>query len=89
MLVVTVELISANTGLRTTLGTALIYNEGTGTDAHGNYTALTLRKGTRRANWKKAKPVRRARVLNYPRLRQPVWALVTEALLNLGYKWNK
>ena len=89
MIVVSVDLYSAVTGKKTNLGTAIIYNDGTGTNTRGNYEALTLRKGTKLKSWSKSTPVRRARVLNYARLKEPIWSLITEALCNMSYKLRR
>lgn len=79
MIVVTVELHSAITGKVTTLGQAIIANDGTGSSTRGNYTAKIGRKGqTLEQTW--SKPQRTGTVTNYPRLSLTIWHLVRRAL---------
>jgi hypothetical protein len=84
MIVVTVQLVSAITGKTTTLGQALISNDGTGTQASGNYRAAFGRKG-QEGHHIFVKPARRSVVTGFPRLRLNVWHLLKLALDNAGY----
>ena len=72
MIVIRVELHSAITGKVTTLGKAVICNDGTGTRTRGNYTmALSGKDG---------KPMKHAQITNWPRLSKHVWALIARML---------
>jgi hypothetical protein len=84
MLVITIDLHSARTGKKTNLATLIIANEG-GTETRGNYWGRVYRKGTSLKDWTTRKPMRKANVYDYARLTRPVWCLVTEMLINLGY----
>lgn len=86
MLVVSVDLISARTGEKKNLGKVIIANDGTGTDARGNYFIRALRAGTSLVGWHNKKPTRVGSVVNYPRNKESVWTLVTRALVSLGYE---
>lgn len=83
MLVVTVTLHSAVTGEVTELGRMIIANDGTGSYERGNYDAKVARKGVtdNRELWHK--PLRTARVENYPRWSYTIWELVRRALNGL------
>jgi hypothetical protein len=73
MIRITVELVSARTGLTTRLATAVITNDGTGSTSRGNYDAIfSLRK---------IKTWRTSRVEKFPRKYKSVWILV-QRLLN-------
>jgi hypothetical protein len=61
----------------TTLGTLEIVNDGTGSRLRGNYNVS--------ARGKRNKLLRSARVENWPRTSKPPFALVSAALLALGY----
>lgn len=78
MIVVKVELHSAITGAVTELGHTVIFNDGTGTRARGNYVVEVARKGAR--TWRPDRPVRRGHVVDYPREAYSVWRLVIRAL---------
>jgi hypothetical protein len=74
VIVVTVELHSARTGKRTTLGRAVIMNDGTGgAGPRGNYDAVFFRRGQNRA-------LREVRVEGFPRRQLLVWDLLLRAL---------
>lgn len=74
MIRVTVELVSALSGKVEHLGTAIIANDGQGTQTSGNYTAVLTRRGTRDRVWK------RGRVIGFPRKRLGGWDLLYRAL---------
>lgn len=87
MLVVTVTLDSARTGLKTNLAKLLIINDGTGSHESGNYDVRVGRKGRLRTDaGVYHHPQRRARVENYPRNSKHVLNLVARALMAAGYK---
>lgn len=78
MLRVTVELVPWGVeSEKKTLGTMIIANDGTGTHQRGNYN---VRRYGRRGITKK--PLREARVENWPRLSRSVWELVRTCLDN-------
>ena len=74
MIVVTVELLSAVTGARTHLGTAVIANDGRGTVTSGNYDVRLSKRGRPADIW------RRGRVEGFPRKRLGAWDLLYRAL---------
>ena len=76
MIVVKVELHSSVTLEVTELGRTVIYNDGTGTGARGNYWANVCRRGSTDYT----KPTRVGRVVAYPRTAYNVWRLVIRAL---------
>lgn len=72
MIVIKVELHSAVTGKITSLGNAVVCNDGTGTAKRGNYTmALTGKNG---------RPMGHAQLTNWPRQSKHVWALIARLL---------
>lgn len=81
MLVIKIELHSANTGKVTEIGRANIINNGTGTSKRGNYDVEIMRRGTT------DKVQRRGSVTDYPRLSYTVWELVRRALVAGLGKW--
>lgn len=84
MLVIRVELHSANTLQITEIARMVIANDGTGTQASGNYWGRTYRAGSKLFPLDK-NVVRKARVVKYPRLNVSVWNLVNEMIANMGY----
>lgn len=81
MIVVRVELHSAVTGEITEIGTAIISNDGTGTNDRGNYDVKVARKQSAgNLRYMFHYPRRTGRVENYPRLKYCVWRLVIRAL---------
>lgn len=83
MIVVTISLVSANTGRVSVLGELVISNDGTGTPDRGNYDVRLGRKPSDgRTNPQRvlANPLRTGKVENYPRLTYSVWELVKRAL---------
>jgi hypothetical protein len=87
MIIVTIELLSAITGRRSTLGVARISNDGLASAANpnrGDYDVEVLRKGADPLRVD-APVTRRSRVTNYARAARPVWDLVTLALKEAGY----
>jgi hypothetical protein len=74
MLIVTVELINANNGERSTLGVAEIYNDGTGDWDTGNYVCKIYHEGEGRRVWKAGA------VEGFPRRRLGPWDLLYRAL---------
>jgi len=80
MIVIKIELHSANTGAITEIGRMVVTNDGTCADPKlGNYEVRLMRRGT-------LKVQRIAQVKNYPRLSLPVWSLVQRALKVLQIK---
>lgn len=84
MIVIRVELHSANTGKVTELARALIVNDGTGTMQRRNYIARTLR-GRSKDQLDKRTVSREARLNYWPSERLHVWRLVCSALCAMGY----
>lgn len=82
MLVVNIELHSATTGKKSTVGTMVISNAGVREDgAKGDYRVFVGHKanaGDTRATIQA--PIRRGLVRNHARLRENVWRLVSKAL---------
>lgn len=77
MIRVTVELISARTGVTSEIGCMYLSNEGNSTDPkRGNYVVQVCRRGSRRDIQ------RRGRVENFPRKSYSIWRLVVRALLS-------
>jgi len=83
MIVIRVELWSAITGQKTELGRMHLWNDGSEPSQKlGNYEGRVLRApkfdptGT---------PVRAGKVKGYRKLDRPVWDLVTEMLIAMGY----
>lgn len=89
MLVVKIELHSANTGKITEIGRMWIANRG-GTYTRGNYWAKTLRGRNKIAFDKHKlsnhKANRMGYVSNYPRTRLHIWNLVARCLNTMEYK---
>lgn len=83
MIVVRIELWSANTGEKTELARMHISNVG-GTEALGNYNAETLR-GRSTADLDRGTVQRKCQVRGHPRLSQHVWHLVAKSLSGMGY----
>lgn len=79
MIVVKIELHSANTGEVTELGRAIIANVG-GTRSSGNYDVRVARKGTTDLKSVWGSPARTGSVTQYPRLTYNVWRLVSRAI---------
>ncbi len=75
MIVVKVELHSANTGKVTEIGRMNISNDGTGSRTRGHYDVVMMRRKTTNT------VQRRGRVQDYPRLSYTVWELVKRALI--------
>lgn len=84
MLVIRVELHSANTLQITEIARMVIANDGTGSKTKGNYWGRVYRAGSKLFPLDK-NVVREARVSDYPRLNLSVWVLVGEMLANMGY----
>lgn len=85
MIVLKLELHSARTGQVTTLGQAVIINDGSGTNAHGNYDCLVANKKSKDklpALITGSDILRYGRVEKYPRLSYNVWRLVIRGLLS-------
>lgn len=83
MIVVRIELHSAIDNSIKEIGTAVIYNDGNGSGARGNYGVCIGNKrdaGDFRAVY--SRPQRRGRVTNYPRLSYNVWRLIARAILS-------
>ncbi|NQT91448.1 MAG: hypothetical protein HQ559_01710 [Lentisphaerae bacterium] len=74
MIRVTVELVSAVTGEVSHLGTAKIYNDGTGTKTRGNYGVRLSKWGRPNALWKSGE------LRSFPRLAAGAWDLLFLAL---------
>lgn len=81
MLIIKIELLSANTGKTTEIGRMHIVNNATGTYKHGNYDVEIMRRGTTN------KVQRRGSVTDYPRQSYTVWELVRRALVAGLGKW--
>lgn len=80
MIVVTVELHSANTGEKILLGKTIIHNVG-GTKESGDYEVKVGRKPDAEDLRKVfTKPLRTGQVIGHPRLTANVWTLVAKAL---------
>lgn len=80
MIVVSVELHSANTGEKLLLGQTIIHNVG-GTHTSGDYKVKVGRKpdaGDLRKIF--YKPLRTGQVIGHPRLSANIWTLVAKAL---------
>ena len=90
MIVIKIELHSANTGRETDLGTMIIDNIG-GTRTSGDYRCRMYKKGeVTRVNgaWRlfaNSKPIREGFVFNHKRLQEPVQNLITKSLKEMGY----
>ena len=82
MLVVNIELHSANTGKVSTLGRMIIANDGTSDNPkRADYDVMVGRKSDAENTLKVfMNPLRRGRVKDYPRLSYNVWRLVLRAL---------
>jgi hypothetical protein len=87
MLVIRIELWSAITGKKTEIGRMHLWNDGTeASEQLGNYEGAVLRKPD--FDHKK-EPTRTGVVKRYRRLARPVWDLVAEMLINMGYGPNR
>jgi hypothetical protein len=87
MVVVKIELHSANTGEITEIGKMIIANDGTETSPNkGNYIVKLARKNITNLDKIWDKPQREARVEGYNRISDSVWVLVSKALTQLGFK---
>ena len=75
MIVVKIELHSANTKEISTLGEILISNDGTGTDHQGNYNIVFYKKDNK--IWKREK------LFSFPRKRLNVFYLLQRVLMKL------
>ena len=80
MIVVRVEYHRAGSGQVETIGTAIISNDGTGTAQRGNYDVRVGRRRSVSLVDTHTHPVRRGRVLDFPRRSYPVWRLIARAL---------
>ena len=80
MIVVTVELHSAVTGKVTTLGRAVIANDGTGSVNTGHYDICIGRKGQRDLRRIFLRPQWHGRVSAFPRQQLNVWRLLARGL---------
>lgn len=86
MIVVTVELHSAVTQEVTLLGKLVIANDGTSPEpTTGHYHAFFGRRKQADVRRVMAMPMRKARILNFLRLRLGVWHLIRKALEEAGY----
>lgn len=74
MILVEVKLKSAITGKITSLGTAYIYNDATGTGTSGNYVVKLSKRGKPNQIWKEGS------VKGFPRKRLLMWDLLYRAL---------
>lgn len=84
MIIVTVELLSANTGQKQQIARMHICNDGEGSAKVGNYTGETFR-GRDEIALSAGKVNRRGRVDDYRRLDLHVWNLVARMLAVMGY----
>lgn len=84
MIVIRVELHSANTGKVSELGRMVIDNIG-GTRTRGDYRCRAYRKGSRLTDGLERNVIRRGAVEGHARLAEPVWNLVAKALTAMGY----
>ena len=80
MIIVTVQLHSAVTGKKTTIGRAIIDNDGTGTAKKSNYNVRVGRRDRTEIHQVLGKPLRKGKVKDYPRASYNVWRLVIRAL---------
>lgn len=83
MIVVTVHLLSANTGELTQLAMMHVSNVG-GDAARGDYDVTTFR-GRDRAALARLVPSHRGKVEGYPRQALHIWNLIARALKSAGY----
>ena len=75
MLVVKIELWpGGHEGNAKEIGRAYIWNDGSGTEARGNYKGKILRRGSQTRIW------REGRVLGFPRKRLKAWDLLQRFL---------
>jgi hypothetical protein len=83
VIVVKVELHSAQTGKVSEIGRMTITNNGSGTPKLGNYRVFLYRRGT------PGKPpqdvLRTGHIESHPRLNKSVWVLVVKALKAVGF----
>lgn len=93
MIVVKVELHSANTGNVTELGKMIIANDGrrsSNDPTRGDYTVKLGRRGNTKDEEVWNKPLRVGEVKDYPRLTYSIWILVARALKAVGIeKWSE
>ena len=83
MIVVRVELWSANTGRRTEIARMHLTNV-SGTGSRRSYDAATFRGRSAEALAKR-EPQRKGRVTNFPSESVHVWNLIRKALASMGY----
>lgn len=82
MIRITVELLSARTGKRSTLGIMDICNKGDSEDPkRGNYSGFLYRKGE--GTFRPSRAQRTGQVLNYPRQSYVVWRLILRMLAEM------
>ena len=85
MIIITVQLFSARDKSMTELGRMMIANDGTGSEALGNYNVQTFRgRGMDALN--KMIGQRHAKVSGFPRKSTHVWNLVARALKAMRYE---
>ena len=85
MIVVRVELHSANSGLITEIARMEIVNDGLGTSKRGNYQVTTLR-GRDKDRLDMRVIGRCGFIVNFPKQTRHVWELVMKALNAVGYR---
>ncbi len=88
MIIVRVELLSANTGETTELARMHICNEG-GSRTRGDYGVYALHgrdTETLDHSWRNETYTHTGKVTNHARLTEHVWNLVSKALVAAGYK---
>ncbi len=81
MIVIKMSLLSAVTGKHSDLGSMIIVNQGTGTNARGNYRGKTIRKNAKLDS----AAVRQGEVNGHARNAEPVWTLLRKMLEDMGY----
>lgn len=84
MIIVRVELHSANTGKITELARMKIYNDNTGTATRRNYMGLSYR-GRSKKQLDKETIHKAGTVINWPSQQLHIWNLVRVMLSHLGY----
>ena len=85
MIVVSIQLLSAQTGKKTELTRMHISNTGDGTNTKANYLGKIFR-GRSKESLDKLTVIKTAEIKNWPKQRNHVWKLVTEMLSVMGYK---
>lgn len=78
MIEVTIDLVSALSGKRSTIGTVVIVNDGSGTRTTGHYNIRLLKRGSHTQNW------RTGRVTDFPRQARGPYDLLHLALVACG-----